>query len=99
MTSYTVRVELHGATNGQYDELHEAMEAKGFVRWIKFQGAAKEQLPTAEYNMPGTSRTIEQVHQRAEDAAKSVKPRPTPCVLTTKADGPRKTSGLKAWED
>ena len=63
MTNYTTRVELHGATHDQYDDLHEAMEAKGFVRWIKFE-KGKKQLSTAEYNMPGTSLTIEQVHYR-----------------------------------
>lgn len=34
MTSYTVRVELHGADDDDYANLHAAMEDEGFVRWI-----------------------------------------------------------------
>lgn len=97
MTNFTVRVELHGATNDQYDDLHEAMEAQGFVRWVKDGDGNKSQLPTAEYNMQGSSLTRSQAQKRAENAASSVKANPQPYVLTTESNG-RTWSGLKPWK-
>ncbi|MBL8555077.1 MAG: type V toxin-antitoxin system endoribonuclease antitoxin GhoS [Phenylobacterium sp.] len=97
MTNFTVRVELHGATSGQYEQLHEAMEAKGFVRWVKNGNGEKDQLPTAEYNMQDTGLTRDQVHARARGAADSVKPSPHPSILTTESAG-RTWSGLTPWK-
>jgi hypothetical protein len=95
MPKFTVRVELHGASEAQYDELHEAMEAEGFVRWIKAAGQ-KYQLPTAEYNLPGSTLTKYHVLNRARRAAQSVKPTPTPWILVTKSAG-RTWDGLEPW--
>ena len=50
MTNFTVRIELHGADEADYENLHEAMERRGFVRWIESDGG-RYRLPTAEYNL------------------------------------------------
>lgn len=98
MTSHTVRVELHDADDDDYEDLHAAMAERGFVRWIKDKDGNKYQLPTAEYNLPSSSLNRSQVRDRAEEGAKSVKPKPTPWVLVTESDG-RSWSGLKPWKD
>jgi hypothetical protein len=98
MTSYTARVELHGADEGEYEALHDAMEAEGFVRWIENQSGVKLRLPTAEYNLPGSTLDRKQVVRRAERAAESVKPNPTPWILVTESAG-RTWSGLKPWRE
>jgi hypothetical protein len=42
MIKYTVRVELHDAEDDDYENLHEAMEKKGFVRWAKDSEGSKD---------------------------------------------------------
>jgi hypothetical protein len=96
MTSYTVRVELHGADEDDYANLHAAMKDQGFVRWIVGSDDVKKQLPTAEYNMANTSLERSQVLERAKSAANSAKSSPTPWILVTESAG-RSWSGLKAW--
>lgn len=99
MTNYTTRVELHGADEDEYDALHDAMEAEGFVRWIVDSSSSdKLRLPTAEYNLPDSKLDRAQVLKRAERAAESVKPHPTPWILVTKSAG-RTWSGLKPWRN
>jgi hypothetical protein len=70
MASFTVRVELHdNPTWGDYDTLHEAMEAEGFSRTIKNSDTGVEyRLPHAEYNFVG-SYTRSQVLEKAKRAA------------------------------
>lgn len=72
MKSYTARVELHGADESDYEALHDAMEAEGFVRWIENQSEEKLRLPTTEYNLTGSMLDRKQVAKRAERAASSV---------------------------
>jgi hypothetical protein len=91
MTSFTVRVELHKADEDDYANLHTEMEDRGFVRWIEGRNGSKDRLPTAEYNLVGSSLT------RAK-AANAVKPNPAPWILVTEAAG-RTWSGLKTWRD
>ena len=96
MTSYTIRVELHGADEEDYSNLHSAMEDEGFVRWIVGSDDAKSRLPTAEYNMADTDIDRSEVLRRARAAANSVKPSPTPWIIVTQSAG-RSWSGLKPW--
>jgi hypothetical protein len=98
MTNYTTRVELHGADEDKYEALHDAMKAEGFVRWIENSSGEKLRLPTAEYNLPGSTLDRKQVAKRAERAAESVKPNPTPWILVTESAG-RTWSGLKPWRE
>ena len=54
MERYSVRVLLYDAEddNKAYEQLHTAMEEKGFHRWIKDDDTdIKYQLPQAEYNI------------------------------------------------
>jgi hypothetical protein len=99
MTSFTVRVELHEAKDGDYEKLHEAMEKRGFRRWIA-TAKGKLQLPSAEYSLSGSKvPTRDEVLKSAISAAKSVKPNPEPWVLVTATEDNRATSGLKLWKE
>lgn len=95
MANFTVRVELHEASDGQYEELHAEMESRGFVRWIEGKNG-KKKLPTAEYNLVNSALTRDEVLAKAEAAADAVKPSPKPWILVTDSRG-RSWSGLKNW--
>jgi hypothetical protein len=49
MPNYMTRVELHHATEEDYETLHAAMEAQGFERTITSAERRVYHLPTAEY--------------------------------------------------
>ncbi len=98
MTNYIARVELHRATEEDYERLHDAMERLGFVRWIIGDDGVAYRLPTAQYHMANTSLGTRDAWERANIAANSVKPRPTPWVIVTQAAGTL-WSGLEAWLD
>lgn len=65
---YTVRVELHRATIDDYEQLHAAMKAAGFSRFITDRDNVKYHLPTAEYNYEGDA-SRDQVLEKARRAA------------------------------
>jgi hypothetical protein len=75
MTRYITRVELHENPNKptakDYDNLHAAMEAKGFTRTIKSGEDIVYKLPTATY-YGESSLTTADVLKHAAAAAKSV---------------------------
>jgi hypothetical protein len=71
MASFTVRVELHNATEGDYEELHTAMENEGFIRTIQGSDGKVYRLPTAEYNRILDGLTRNTVLQDAKSAASS----------------------------
>jgi hypothetical protein len=51
MARFTTRVELHKATDSDYEDLHKYMAAKGFSRTITSgDDETKYRLPPAEYN-------------------------------------------------
>jgi len=50
MANFTVRVELHNAQWSDYNQLHSAMEQKGFSRQITSDDGKVYQMPWAEYN-------------------------------------------------
>jgi hypothetical protein len=68
MTSFTTRVELHGATYQDYETLHAAMEREGFSRIIRSDAGQWYHLPTAEYDRSGDL-TRAQVIESAKRAA------------------------------
>jgi hypothetical protein len=53
MANFTVRVELHKAEWTDYEQLHAAMEQKGFSRLITADNRSTYHLPWAEYNGAG----------------------------------------------
>jgi hypothetical protein len=68
MASFTVRVELHHATDRDYETLHFAMEQRGFSRLITSDKGVVYHLPLAEYNREGNL-TLDQVIESAKLAA------------------------------
>jgi hypothetical protein len=91
MGQFTVRVELHRASTSQdYEELHEAMEAKGFSRTFVSNDGDTCHLPTAEYRYHNTTETRAQVLDKAYNVAKAIKPKPA--VIVT--EGPLTSRGL-----
>ena len=72
MTRYMTRVELRGSPAAKdYENLHEKMGAKGFVRTIATLDGKTYQLPHAMY-YGEFSLTTAQVVDRALEAANSV---------------------------
>jgi hypothetical protein len=92
MDRFTVRVQLHGADEGDdaYDTLHAQMKKRGFVRTIDGSDSTSYDLPWGSYNYVG-ERTIEQVLDRAKDAASTTGYKAG--ILVT--EGARKWHGLK----
>jgi hypothetical protein len=92
MPSFTTRVELHGATDRDYDTLHGAMEAEGFSRTIKdSEEGTWYHLPTAEYDRSGELTRADVLASAKRAAAKTNK---TFAVLVTQSNG-RTWEGLK----
>jgi hypothetical protein len=54
MANFLTRVELHGATWDDYEQLHSEMSSRGFSREIVADDGRTYQLPTAEYVSHGT---------------------------------------------
>ncbi|ASW00150.1 hypothetical protein CJU94_19555 [Paraburkholderia aromaticivorans] len=72
MSRFITRVELYGTPSRQdYDNLHAAMEVRGFARTIRGDNGTVYKLPTATYYGEGLL-TPEQVRQQAANAAFSV---------------------------
>lgn len=74
MTNYIARIELHGATESDYQNLHGEMETRGFTRTIKGNDGVTYKLPTAEYYAT-TSSTLQVVHDAAVEAAQATQKR------------------------
>jgi hypothetical protein len=70
VANFTVRVELHNAQWSDYEQLHAAMEQKGFSRQIMSDDGKTYQMPWAEYNGSG-SLTSPQVRDIAKAAAET----------------------------
>lgn len=95
MTSYTVRVELHGVDEGnRYEKLHEEMAKEGFTKTIYIDGGYRD-LPTAEYSLKAENTTAAKVLNKAIAAANKVQPEPRPSIIVTETDKPRETYGLR----
>jgi hypothetical protein len=84
MASFTVRVELHRASGDHYDELHDGMEKHGYSREITTDRGTWR-LPTAEYNLEGSSMNATEVRDQALEIAMGVKASPKPWVFVTEA--------------
>lgn len=70
MANYLARVELHDATEEEdYEELHAAMEGRGYLRQIQSDDGIVNQLPDATYVMQNTDVTLAVAHFAAVEAA------------------------------
>ena len=61
---FLVRVEMHGAVPGDYEDLHERFAASDFVRYIVSGQNRRYQLPSGEYANRAAS-TSQAVLERA----------------------------------
>jgi hypothetical protein len=91
MPSFTTRVELHGATERDYETLHAAMQAEGFSRTIKADSGTQYHLPTAEYDRSGPFTRADVLDSAKRAASKTNK---SFAVLVTESNG-RTWEGLK----
>lgn len=84
MSTFMVRVELHGAKPEDYEALHEKMEYAGYQRTITADSGREYQLPDAEYRRysktrMSTTAIANQVHKIASSVISA------PGVLVTEA--------------
>jgi hypothetical protein len=84
MTTFVLRVELHGAVSDDYDRLHADMAAAGFLRTIVLSGASYH-LPTGEYRYESGGETQVAVCEKAHRIASAV--RLNPEVFLTESAG------------
>lgn len=68
MAHFTVRVELHGGTQIDYQNLHAAMARSGFTQIIVSDSGIRYRLPNGEYNFEGDA-AIANVLNSAQSAA------------------------------
>ena len=68
MNTFITRVELHGANEQDYANLHTAMQAQKFNR-ILVNGNTKYQLPTAEYVSYSSTMSAEGIRDLAKKTA------------------------------
>ena len=98
--SVLVRVELHEVEEESaiYNDLHEEMAKRGFVRTLK-QGNKEVELPSGMYRMPDVT-DIAGTHEKAVETAKTVCRKhslPAPGVMTMDGTSARQ-SGLYSKE-
>ena len=90
MARFTTRIELHGASRSDYDNLHSAMDDEGFTRTVTSDDGTVYDMPWAEYNYDG-NRTLQHVFDAGKRAASSTGYKFA--ILVTKSAG-RKWQGL-----
>ncbi len=84
MSTFIIRIELHGAEPEDYEELHEKMEGEGYQRQIIADSGNEYQLPDAEYIIyAATGLSVTDIAQAVYKIADSVKANPG--VLVTEA--------------
>jgi hypothetical protein len=85
MAQFITRVELHGATYQDYENLHREMEGRGFSRSIPADSGTWYQLPTAEYWINNSGQTRDTVLAAADAAANATGK--THGVIVTESNG------------
>lgn len=71
MARYSARIELHDASESDYDRLHKAMWKAGFRRVVMSDDRKLYQLPTGSYIIE-TAETAEVAYLKAKRAAAGV---------------------------
>lgn len=69
MSDYLARVELNATTEEEFEQLHEAMEKRGFFRTIQDDNGAAYHLPDETYVIQNTNMTSTAAHDAAIAAA------------------------------
>jgi hypothetical protein len=70
MAQYSVRIELHSASDTDYDLLHKGMKRAGFKRFVLDDGNKMYLLPTGSYIID-TSDSLQDTFTKAKTAADS----------------------------
>jgi len=73
MADFTVRVELRGAGDSEYDTLNVAMEKAGYLRIVQADDGSWYQLPSGEFNLRNSDLTARQVADFAKQVAEDVR--------------------------
>lgn len=84
MTDFSIRVELHDATQAHYTALHQRLAAVGVVDVIVSGQGDKYKLPPAEY-VVSSSWSVEAVLDAVHEIAANV--RSNPAVFVTTSNG------------
>jgi hypothetical protein len=71
MASYLGRVELHYASDDDYQTLHAAMAQRGYSRMIVGGNGSTYYLPTGTYDIASTTISLQQALDAANAAAKT----------------------------
>ena len=71
MANYIARVELHYATDDDYQTLHGAMAQRGYARTITGDDGSTYYLPTGTYDMTSSGMSLQQALDAAIAAAKA----------------------------
>ena len=95
MGTFTVRVELHGASGDDYTRLHSEMAKSGYRIYVSGGDGHSYALPTAEYDLTSVQNDQFVIMKEALAIATRVRPRPEPWVLVTKAEGQRAISSAR----
>lgn len=70
MASFTARIELHSATYEDYNVLHAAMQARGFLRTIVGNDGKTYWLPTGTYDAAAATVSLTRARDIAVEAAR-----------------------------
>ncbi|MGA0600521.1 hypothetical protein ACO2Q3_07430 [Caulobacter sp. KR2-114] len=73
MADFTVRVELRGGSEGDYDALYVAMEKSGYLRIVQADDGSWYQLPSGEFNLRNSDLTVRQVADFAKQVAENIR--------------------------
>lgn len=77
MSSFTIRVELHGASADQYELLHTMMNLQGFKRTIAGTNTSGApgvwKLPSGEYDYSSDDESAAQVRDKAKIIGDAIK--------------------------
>jgi hypothetical protein len=87
MAMFITRVELHGASEQDYQVLHAAMDSENFSRTITANNGVRYQLPTGEYVSFSSTLDADGVMTLAKRAANTTGR--TSWVLTSRANACR----------
>jgi hypothetical protein len=89
MAIFTVRVELHKASEADYQRLNAAMAQAGYRREVTADDGSVFQLPAGEFDLVAQG-TASQAMEHAYRIAVGVKAVPAPSILVTEAK-------VRAW--
>jgi hypothetical protein len=83
MASFTIRVELHGASSADYKRLHDAMFAAACRVFVRGDNGVLYVMPTGEYDYQSDTLSVEQVRTNILAIARVVHPTMEPWVFVT----------------